>query len=481
MLKSVAQVLTGEGLLKPGEAVVVGVSGGVDSMALLHVLHGLHQQEGWGLSLHIVHLDHQLRGADSEADAAFVQAAADDLGLPCTIERRNVAALAAARGKSVEEAGRTERYLLFERVCLQAGARVVALGHHADDNAETILHRILRGTGLHGLTGIPRRRALSPGSDIQLIRPLLHLTREDLERFLGERGVAYREDSSNSSSEPTRNRIRNMLLPLLASEFNPQVREALRRLGEQAQWMEDFLRETVLRTFDTVVISRTDQTLILNADVIARKSRLLQAELVRVAYRLFGLGEQQLAFSHFVAVLELTASPVSGRQVQLPGGLLVEKRYHQLIYTLPTDEPRESLSPDITVNVPGRAVLPLRGLEIECVVRELAPGEVGALRRAAQSGEEYVDFDAVHLPLVLRSRRAGDRFVPLGAPGSKKVSDFLADARVEPAERVRVPLLCDQLGPIWVVGHRIDDRVKLTELSRRVLELRARALEGPMP
>lgn len=481
MLKSVAQVLTSEGLVKPDETVVVGVSGGVDSMALLHTLHGLPPQEGWRLRLHIVHLDHQLRGADSQADAAFVQAAADDLGLPCTIERRDVAALAAARGRSVEEAGRTERYLLFERVCLQAGARVVALGHHADDNAETILHRILRGTGFHGLTGIPRRRALSPGSDIQLIRPLLHLTRDDLERFLAERGVAYREDTSNSSPEPTRNRIRNMLLPLLASEFNPQVREALRRLGEQAQWMEDFLRETVLRTFDTVVISRTDQTLTLNADVIARKSRLLQAELVRVAYRLFGLGEQQLAFPHFVAVLELTASPVSGRQVQLPGGLLAEKRYHQLIYTLPTDEPRESLSPDITVNVPGRAVLPVRGLEIECVVRELAAGEVGALRRAARSGEEYVDFDAVHLPLVLRSRRAGDRFVPLGAPGSKKVSDFLADARVEPGERARVPLLCDQLGPIWVVGHRIDDRVKLTELSRRVLELRARALERPMP
>ncbi len=476
MLRSLAQFLLDEHLLTADDAVVVGVSGGADSMALLHLLAGFNRELGWRLRLHVGHLNHALRGTDSEADAAFVQAAADNLSLPCTIERREIAALLRDTDGGMEEISRRERYAFYERVCLQTGSRVVALAHHADDNAETILHRVLRGTGMRGLIGIPRSRALSPHSELRVVRPLLHLTRQQLRVYLLDEGIAFREDRTNVTNEPMRNRIRNTILPLLETEVNPQVREALLRLGAQAGWLEEFLHDTVERTLETLIVSRTDQELVLNAQALARKSRIIQTELIRRAYVSFGLGEQELGFSHLTAALELVADPASGKQIVLPGGMSIEKRYGQLVFSLPSEQPREEIAEEVAVHLPGRTVLPVRRLEIDCEELEVVSGDIPRLRKAATRMEEFVDRQAVHSPLIVRPRRPGDRFYPLGAPGSKKLGDFLADVRVEPKERQRVALLCDQLGPIWVIGYRIDDRVKLTALTRRVLHLRARAL-----
>ncbi len=476
MIRALAQEWLSERLLGEDDAIVVGVSGGPDSMALLHLLAETQPTLQWRLRLVVAHLDHRLRGAASDADAAFVHAAADSLNLPCCVERRDITAIAREHGAGVEETARGERYAFFERVCLQHGSEIVAVGHHADDNAETILYRILRGTGLRGLSGIPRSRPMLVGNSIRLIRPLLWRTRSELRSYLLDAGLTFREDESNESREPMRNRLRHLILPRIESEVNPQARDALLRLGAQARWLEEFLHETVDRTFETLIVSRNDQVLVLNADALVRKSRIVQAELIRRAYVSFGLGEQELGFTHLLSALELAADPTSGKQTKLPHDMTIEKRYGQLIFSLPSDEPREEIAEEIAVHLPGRTFLPVRRLEIECAEMDVTDGDIPRLRRAATRMEEYLDRHAVRGPLVVRRRRPGDRFVPLGAPGSKKLGDFLADARVEPKERQRVAVLCDQLGPIWVIGYRIDDRVKLTGLTRRVLHLRARAL-----
>jgi len=476
MIKTLAQELQAERLLSAGDTVVVGVSGGADSMALLHLLLEISRVQGWGLDLHVAHLNHQLRGSESEKDAAFVQAAADSLDLPCISESRDIAQLAQLDSIGVEELGRRERFAFFERVCGQVNSKLVAVGHHADDQAETILHRVLRGTGLRGLAGMRPSRPLGPGSDVRVIRPLLRQTRQSLRAYLADSGIAHREDRTNATNEPMRNRLRNQVLPLLESEVNPQVREALTRLGEQAYWLEAYLAETVERTFETLILSRTDQSLALNAEAVTRKSRIVQAELVRMAYRSFGLGEQDLAFHHLVSALELAADPGSGKQVQLPQGMVVEKRYHQLIFSLPSNESRETIATDVSIRVPGVTRLPVRKLEITCSVIEVPPEEVSGLRRSGEPMAEHFDQQSVRLPLIVRGRRSGDRFFPLGAPGSKKISDFLIDAKIAPLERERIAIVCDQLGPIWIIGHRIDDRVKLTALTRKVLHIRAQPI-----
>lgn len=478
MLKSLAQALMSEGLLCEDESVVVGVSGGPDSMALLHLLVAFNQRLDWHLRIHVAHLNHKLRGADADEDAAFVQAAADDLSLPCTIECTDIAARAKSESLGVEELGRHERYAFLERVCLRVGVDCAAVGHHADDNAETILFRVLRGTGLTGLVGIRRSRPLSSTSDVRLIRPLLHLTRKELRNYLADEGIAFREDCSNRSGEAMRNRIRHVLLPQIEESVNPQVRDALVRLGEQASWVDEYLKETVQRTFETLIISRTDQVLILNAGVLSKKSRIVQTELVRLAYRSFGLGEQDLSFAHMVAALDIISSSISGRKVQLPRGMTLEKRYNQLIVSVPSDQPRESIASQIAIHLPGATLLPVRRLKIECRIVDVVPEEIHRLRRRGSAYREFMDFDAVHPPLVVRKRKDGDRFLPLGAPGSKTLSDFLIDNKVDPQERERIAVLCDQLGPIWIIGHRLDDRVKITAMTKRVLELRAEPLEA---
>lgn len=478
MLKMLAQSLLNEQLINKDDRIVVGVSGGPDSIALLHLLVELNRSHDWNLDLHIAHLNHQVRGEDSLQDAVFVQATADQLSIPCTIETRDIPTLSKTHSKGLEETGRQERYAFFGRVCLRTNSKLIAVGHHADDNAETILHRIFRGTGLRGLGGIPPTRPLTPGSDVRIVRPLLKFTRQSILNYLSDAGVDYREDHTNDFNEPMRNRIRNNIIPLIEADVNTQVREALTRLGEQAQWLQEFLGETVQRTFNTLIISHTDQEIILNADALSRKSRIVQTELIRLAYRSFGLGEQDLAFSHLVSVLDIIADPASGKQVNLPGGMTIEKRYHQLIFSLPSDEPRETIAPVIAIHLPGLTLLPIRRLEIECTIKDVALTEIPKLRHTGSPMEEYVDYNALRPPLVVRSRRAGERFYPLGAPGSKKLADFLTDSKVDPKEREKVAVLCDHLGPIWVIGHRIDDRVKLTGLTRKVLHLRAKSLES---
>ena len=491
-IKTLAEEIEQENLLARDERVIVGVSGGPDSMALLQVLLDLNAECGYALSIHIAHLDHQLRGDECEQDAAFVHAAADNHGLACTIERIDVAALAGGGEGSVEEVGRRERYKFLERVGREVGARTVAVGHQRDDDAETILHRIVRGTGLRGLAGIPRVRSIREGSGVRLIRPLLRRDRRSLLAYLAERGAPYREDRTNADTSAMRNRIRNVVLPLLADQVNPQVHEALLRLGEQARWLEDYFRETVHRTFEALIISRTDQELTLNAAALSKKSRIVQAELTRMAVASFQVGEQDLGFAQMVAVLDLLADPASGKEVHLPGGMTVAKRYDRLVVSMLTDQPRETIAAQIAVRVPGRTLLPIRRMEIICTIRPVDPKTLSQwLRRqhvsqqappgrpklTADGFEELVDFDRVRRPLVVRTRSAGDRFWPLGAPGSKKVSQFLMDAKVDPQERDRVAILCDQLGPIWIIGHRIDERVKLTSGTREGLQLQARPVK----
>ncbi len=477
-IKTLIEEIEEHKLLNRTDTVVVAVSGGPDSMALLHALCALNTDADYKLNLHVAHLNHQLRDQDAEKDAAFVEAAADSLHLPSTIDRRDIATLAAESGTSVEEFARHERYFFLERVCIKTRAGRVAVAHHADDDAETILHRVLRGTGIRGLAGIPRKRRISPLSDVEIVRPFLHLPKRQILKFLGDRGIPYREDRTNAANEPMRNRIRNVVLPAVEEQVNPQVRDALLRLGEQARWIDQYLTETAQRTFETLIINRTDQQLVLNAASLSRKSRIIQTELVRRSIEFFETGQQDLGFGHLKAVLDLVADPASGKQLHLPGGMTVNKIYDRLVFSLPTDEPRETIASEIAIHVPGITHLPVRRMVIECETDRITRTEMKTWRREPHRHEEWADLDRVHLPLIVRTRRSGDRFWPLGAPGSKKLSEFLIDAKIDPAERDRVAVLCDQLGPIWIVDHRLDERVKLAPGTRQVLRMRARATES---
>lgn len=478
-----AESIVARQLLAGDETVVVGVSGGPDSVALLHLLLAMNVRLNWSLRLHIAHLDHRLRGTESDADAAFVEALGRELGIPVTVERLDLRAQATELGMSLEQAGRQNRFEMFERLCLTLGSRTVAVAHHADDNAETIFYRVIRGTGLRGLGGIRPVRPIRPDSDIRIIRPLLPFRQTRVMDYLAERGIAYREDSTNHSSEYTRNRIRHDVIPLLSERFNPQVAEAMLRLGEQARGADAYLSETSERLLESLVVAHDSAQLVLHAQLLARKPRVIQTQIIRNALLRLGIGEQDLTYGHLESVAAMAAGREGNKTLDLPGGFRVSRRYTRLVFESAPGAPIEPAAGQTRVAMSGTTALPAFRMELSAETLDADEQLISNhIRRQTGRGqaqyEEWLDADRVHPPLVARPRRPGDRFLPLGMTGMKKLSDFFIDEKIEPGARDRSVVLCDQLGPVWLVPFRIDDRVRLHRGTRQVLRLRARPMES---
>jgi tRNA(Ile)-lysidine synthase len=472
-LSRLSTALEAERLFAPQEHIVVGVSGGSDSMALLHGLAELARGEGAGWRLHVAHLNHRLRGAEADRDAEFVLRSAEALGLASTIASVDVAGPGEGRSGGWEESARRRRYEFFERVCLQQEAAVVAIGHHADDNAETILHHIIRGTGFRGLRGMLPRRELREGSPVHLVRPLLGFRREELAEFLERRGIACRVDSTNADLHHTRNRIRHQVMPLLSEAVNPQAVEALLRLGAQARLMETFLLESAERLLAAHVARRDEGVLALSTRGLEAQPRILQLEMLRLAIVGFGLGERSLGFSHLSRLADMLHGRAGDSHAQLPGGLRVSREKEHLVFSLPGKSDELPPLPEVPVSVPGTTELPPTAWSVEARVEPATGGEPGRLC-ALPRHEEWLDYERVAPPLTLRGPEAGDRFRPLGSPGGKKLSDFFIDHKIPPRSRSQTPILCDRRGVLWVVPYRIDDRAKVTETTSRLLKLSAR-------
>ncbi|MCG3179863.1 MAG: tRNA(Ile)-lysidine synthase [Phycisphaerae bacterium] len=481
-LRQLHRAATEQSLIAPGDGVLLAVSGGPDSMALLHGMAGVSQAYAMGLRLVVAHLNHQTRGEASDGDEAFVIEQAGRLGLPVVTRRVDVPARTGSDGGGFELAARVARYDFFAQAAREHDCVAVATGHHADDNAETILHRILRGTGPRGLAGIPASRPLAAGAlladgrAIRLIRPLLSFRRRLLARVLEVNAIPSRTDASNLASEPTRNWIRNELMPLLGVVANPGVVGALLRLGELSGWVDQYIGETARRMLGTLVVDRTDVELSLNARGLTGKRLILQAELIRQAIISQGSGEAEIGLRHLKAVMRLAAQDADGKQVHLPGKLVAERRGPLLVLRRGGEEdPQFRLQAEcegsLAVNWPGRTELPLRRMALVVSTEQNRPGLLEEFRATKGPREELIDAERVRPPVIVRHWQAGDRFWPLGAPGTKKVSDFMTDRKVPMHERTLTCLLCDQLGPIWVMGQRIDERVRVHGLTQTVARL----------
>jgi tRNA(Ile)-lysidine synthase len=433
-----------------GQRLVVGVSGGGDSVALLRWLDALAPR--WGLSLVVAHLNHQARGAESDADAAFVAALGERLGWPCVIGSWK------AEGPSgFEDAARRARLDWLGRVAMGQGAVAVALGHTADDQAETVLHRVIRGTGLRGLAGIPHARPLVPG--VVLIRPLLEIRREALRTYLRSLGQDWREDATNAGTDRTRIWIRNELLPLLEQRGNPRVVAALTRLAQVGGAGHRRFARRLERLADGAIQEAASARIVLDARRLEGLPVLIAAEVLRLAWRRAGWPLRAMAERHWRAVIELRA----GGRIAVPGA--EARRVGRQI----TIEPWHQAAKD-----PG----PARGLPESPLALPL-PGAVrwGGFQIEAGAGEaraawssETIDADRLEPfqtatlgpGLQVRTGMPGDRFAPLGMDGHEQaLGEFLRGRGVPADARGRVPLVCDQTGIVWVVGHRIAERVRI--------------------
>ncbi|MBN2374807.1 MAG: tRNA lysidine(34) synthetase TilS [Sedimentisphaerales bacterium] len=479
-------------LADPDDRWLLAVSGGPDSMAMLTALTELKNSARLPLAdLQLAHLNHQLRADQSDADETFIRQQAKNSHLPITVARCDVQALAQNTSQSLETAARQARYDFLAQTARKNYCNKIALAHNADDQAETILHRIIRGTGIKGLAGITPIRDLDDDQSVkplQIVRPLLTVSRDQIEQFLRRRNIPWRIDASNESNTFTRNRIRNQLLPLLAEQYNPQVKQALIRLGQTAHWLTDLLSRNADATLQNLTLQFDSNSAILDAASLAQLPPIQQTELIRHLLEKLKLPLQRISFLHIRSVTDLLNHPDQFSKLQLPENLQVALKNQELHFSIVTDQQDSQKTTPLTQIIlisPGTNDLPAKylfvdnqqsqpahSLRIENLLldqyNQLNPAE---FYRAKSHRQEIIDPDKIVGQLTLRTWQNGDRFQPLGSAGSKTLGDFFTDHNIPTESRPQIGLLCDDRGIIWTLGLRIADRVKITHKTSQLLKL----------
>lgn len=472
LCQKAARTIEAHDMLAPGDAVLVGVSGGPDSVALVHVLGLLAPR--FSLKLGIAHLDHGLRPRDSERDARFVSALARVLGLPFHLKKADVRAYKKETKQSLEEAARQVRYAFFHDMAEEKGYTRIATGHTADDNAELILMNLIRGSGMTGLSGIPPRRGG------KIVRPLIAVYRADILDFLSRKEIAFVTDASNQDLRFLRNRVRHRLLPELKSSFNPKVAEGLNRLGAIMREDEAWLGDLAEKAAAEAVTGRADGSLAVSLPAIDAGPDALKQRVVRTVIREIKGDLRRISYDHIRAVLRLMGGGQSRGRIHLPDRVLVEreqdsirfsKKSHPLRAEKGTVADDEAGAFEYSVSKPGDRPETLfireTGARIRFARQERPAG--AELPRGGQS-MAFFDMDQVRFPVKVRSFQPGDRFVPLGMSGTQKVKDYFINTKIPPPDRKRCPVLLSKGKIIWLAGFRQDESAKVTPDTRRVLK-----------
>lgn len=477
-------------LLTAEDKVVVGVSGGPDSLCLLYLLVAICRNQNLAPPT-VAHLNHHLRRPHSDHDANFVQATADLWQLPCFIASRDVAALAKQRNRSIEECGRRLRYAFLWQVANNVGATKIAVGHNADDQAETILMHFLRGSGLTGLRGmLPQIKisdialdpeditGLLPSTAPFLIRPLLDTPRREIEAFCRTTKLQPRDDSSNRDTSYFRNRLRHELLPQL-EQYNPNIRHLLNRTAKLVAADVELLEQQVERSWPTVVVAEAGHQIDFQRERWLKLPLGLKRATLRRAIEQLQGNLLNIGFEHIENAMEILEKGQSGASATLPGGLVATLRYDTITigFQQQPDEAGSPIEPRLTpghslpVKIPGVTRLPNTDWQLRAEIVPLTP----ALRERisqAEPWEAFVDADTLSETLSLRTRQPGDRFYPLGMGHSKKVKDFMIDEKISVRFRERIPILAADKAIVWLCGYRLDDRVKITSKSRRTVHFK---------
>lgn len=436
------------GLASPGSGVVLAVSGGIDSMVMMHLFNSL--SASWRMRLSVVHVNHHLRGNESEEDEQFVRSAASALNLPCFSMDVDVASYQSAHRVSKQEAARELRYQAFEEARLKAGAESVATAHHADDNAETVLMNALRGAGIRGLSGIPPRR--EKGS---VIRPLLWATRQEISIYAVEKGIQHREDSSNISLEYTRNALRRVVIPDLETLTHTNVVESLNRVSSIMRSLQDRV-ESELRTRMPSIVAHGGNRVTVSLDSFLREPMYLQEEMMLEIFRSLGIEPSSRKVQ---SCLDLCGRS-SGRFLQLAARWRLYRERDRLVFS----EPPDAEGFEYRIEMGKEYSFPqfrFGSTEVSTV-----PGNLGQSVRT-----EYIDADKLGSTLVLRNWRQGDWFLPLGMDKKKKLSDFFTNEKVSSLTKQSTPILESEGSVVWVCGLRLDQRFRITPATRHVVRL----------
>lgn len=458
LVKRVRLLIEKINMTKPGDRVLVGVSGGPDSIALLHILWTL--RDDLQILPCVAHLNHLLRGEESAEDARLVEKFAGKLSLPCFIENIDVRNHQKKSGMSLQEAAREVRFAFFEQLARQLDAGKVALGHHADDQAETILLNLLRGTGLSGLKGISYIRGM-------YIRPLLEVRRREIEDYCRRHLLPVRLDSSNLKPVYTRNRIRLQLLPVLEQDYNPQIVHALVRLGHICREEDAYLEHQAMEAYRSMSEKQKNGGLALNKEALQSQPHPLRRRILRLAWQQVTGETKELSYYHVKRLMEMLEKRAGGRVLILPRQVRVIKTHLFLCFSRIV-EPQPVPPYQYPLVAPGITYIPEIDLHLKT---ELLSVQDAPSFEEISLKEALLDYDLIKEPLWVRRRQEGDVFSPLGLGGTIKLKKFLIDSKTLRYERDWIPLVISGKDIVWVGGLRPAEAFKVTARTVRCLYL----------
>ena len=450
------------------DRILLSVSGGADSTALLNAMGALGEYGAISFGFVVVHINHQLRGDESDGDEQFVIAEAAKLNMPVITRRVDVSGFARKNKLSIETAARQLRIEALLDIAKANDIKWVTTAHHADDNAETIIHRLVRGTGFRGLAGIRPMRTF--GNNIRFASPLLTVRKQEIVQYLKQQNLGWRTDQTNKDCKYKRNFIRHRLLPAIQEESKESISDLLTKLSQSARCFHDKVCNSTNKIWPQLTTFRKDEV-DFDLKLFVMQPESVQIELIRKGLSILGSGEQNLTHKHYEWILQLAEENIGGRRIELPGGFIVDREYGKLIFNTPSK--KEELETVILdkkkLKVPGQTRF--GNYLIEAVVFDATIKVFEEIKGGKNSFVECFDLDKIDQPLMIRSRCLGDKFIPLGLPEEKKIGKFLTDAKVPRRIRKNTLVVADSKKTIWLWPIRISEESKVTGQTGKILQL----------
>jgi len=467
--KNIADFIKVNHLLNSTDSVLLAVSGGADSTALLYAMHALKTRGILSTDLFCAHINHQLRGSQSDADEDFIVAEAARLNLEIITRKVDVQGFALENKLSIETAARKLRIENLMDIAKSSGCNTIVTAHQKDDNAETVLQRLARGTGFRGLGGIWPERTF--GEEIRFVRPLLCVGRKDIIEYLNKRNLKWRIDRTNENCKYRRNYIRHRLIPALQKECSKEIAEQLFELSKSAQHFYSMVRSYADKVWPNLAICKGN-TVTLDLKLFSDQQPAVKVEIIRQSLAVIGSGERDLTQEHYEKILQLAEQAVSGKKIELPDRFLVWREYGDLVFAPGGKKcllEKESSGTE-TIAVPGRTRLV--SCLVEATVLDADHVDMEKFKAEKTDFVEWFDFDKLNCPLAIRARRQGDRFWPLGLSSEKKIGKFLTDAKVPQEIRQKTLIVSDNKKIIWTWPIRISEQVRISDKTRKILQLR---------
>lgn len=462
LLLKFKQIIKQQHEFKKGDRILVGVSGGVDSLCLLDMLWKLSEEQEW--TLFAAHLNHQFRGEESKEDALYVGRFCAERDIPCEVGEINVPQLILETQGNPQSVARDARYSFFRQVAGRRDTSKLALAHHANDQAETVLMRILRGTGIEGLAGIHRQREDIP---FTIVRPLLSIYKEELEAYCLQEGIIPRLDSSNLKKSYHRNFIRLEVIPWLEERVNPSLQDSLNQLSDIAFFENDYIEEKAKDSLNQIIKSKEENKIIIKGKLFLDYHVALQRRMIKLIFNYLIKYHVNVGFVHINQVCEWIKEGRTSSQLELPHGVRAGKEYDDVIFTLESFNWMQGSSYSYILKVPGRTYIK----EINAWISVHIGDPQSAIPSSHNTETAVFDFDEIVGELTLRSRCNGDRMSILGMDGSKKVKDILIDQKVPQRVRDKIPILSDDKGILWIPGVKRSNRAKKSIHTKKIITI----------